>query len=164
MSDAVIWRVDPQQRNFFEQVLVPAGCSISTTRRSNRPSAPDAREHAVPTSARRDDDSHARPAAQALSKVLLKDPLQLHEFLLDQLAAPGRFRRTRTPTPFSRRRKALLIRIRGRRPVNDLEFAKKFTATIDTLARRVNATITCASTSPALTRSPPPVNARSATT
>lgn len=79
------------------------------------------------------------PAAGAMAKTILKDPLRLHEFLLDRIAGglPA-IGRQGSGELLSRDGRALLIRIRGRRPVNDLEFSKRFTETIRTLLERVN--------------------------
>jgi predicted RND superfamily exporter protein len=140
LSDGVIYRVDPQQRKFFEQVLVPAGLFYLDDAAFEAAKQRLTRENML-AQLRRNESLIAAPgpAAQALSKVLLKDPLRLHEFLLERFTAGRPFQTYQGSDAFlSADGRALLIRIRGRRPVNDLEFAKRFTATVDAIAKRVN--------------------------
>jgi predicted RND superfamily exporter protein len=140
MSEGVIWRADEQQRKFFEQVLVPHGLFYLDDA---------ALEAAKKRLTREEMTAHIRgneamiatpgPAADALSKVLLKDPLRLHEFLLDRITASRPFKTYQASDAFlSPDGQAILIRIRGRRPVNDLQFAREFTSTIESVADRAN--------------------------
>lgn len=73
--------------------------------------------------------------AGALAKQLVQDPLRLREFFLDRfsqgLARPSRL-------DLSDDRLSILIRVSGSRPVNDIEFSKRFTADVTELAGRIN--------------------------
>lgn len=75
------------------------------------------------------------PGAALLAKQLMKDPLRLREFLMARFAhismvAPS--------ADFSDDRHALLIRVSGARPVNDIEFAKQFTGAVRQMADEIN--------------------------
>src|SRR5206468_9470395 len=88
LSDGVVYRVDAQQRQFFEQVLVPAGLFYLDDAAFEAAKRRLTRE-AMLEQLHRDEATIAAPgpAAQAPAKLLLKDPLRLHEFLLNQFAA-----------------------------------------------------------------------------
>ena len=80
------------------------------------------------------------PAADALAKTLLKDPLRLREFLGSRLAQQGRagFRTWQDGPEFiSQDGHSILIRIAGSRPPSDLAFCKDFTAKVTTLAESI---------------------------
>jgi predicted RND superfamily exporter protein len=140
MCDGVIYRIDAQQRKFFEQVLVPAGQFYLDDAAFEAAKARLTRETMLEQFRRNESMISAPgPAADALAKVLLKDPLRLHEFLLEHVAASKPFQTYQGSDSYlSADGKALLIRVRGGRPVNDLEFAKAFTARVGAIADRVN--------------------------
>jgi predicted RND superfamily exporter protein len=79
------------------------------------------------------------PAAGSLAKVLLQDPLHLHELLQERL-------REQIPpglagggeATFSPSGRDLLIQIEGQRPLSDLAFAQALTDAITRLANREN--------------------------
>ena len=142
LSDGLSYQVDPQMRAFIEKVLVPNalfylddGAFKAAKERLTKPQ--------MIATLHRDETmmSTPGPAADALAKVLLKDPLRLHEFLLDRMAGHLPF----SPESangggafLSNDGRGLLIRVRGRRPVSDLEFAKEFTAVTHAIAGGVN--------------------------
>jgi len=77
------------------------------------------------------------PGAASLARQLVKDPLRLREFLLARFQfSAGVSQRAQ----FSDDGRALLISVSGAKPVNDIEFAKRFTAAVRGLAERVNLT------------------------
>ena len=138
----VTYRADPQFRQFVERVLVPNGlfylddASFEAARR--RLTLPEMRAQLDRNAAA---IAQPGPAASAMAKVLLQDPLRLHEFLADRLAA-GRstFKTWRGGDEFlSPDGRAILIRVAGKRPPSDLEFSKQFTASVRSLADAANA-------------------------
>jgi predicted RND superfamily exporter protein len=79
------------------------------------------------------------PAAGALAKALLQDPLHLHEFLQDRLAAARPMRTYQNSDAFfTEDGRSLLIRIGGAKPPSDMEFCKRLTAHISVLATQAN--------------------------
>ena len=148
MAAAVVYRADPQTQQFFEREVVPAGlyylddASFAEARRRLTPEA-------MREQLRRNEAalSAPGPAAGALARTLLKDPLRLHEFLIERFAgarelSPG----GGSGGPFGGRDASflssdgrdLLIRIPGVRPPSDLDFTKAFTAGVARVADSVN--------------------------
>ena len=151
MAADVMYRADPQTQQFFESVVVPAGLFYL-----DDASFAEARKRLTPEAMRermRNNEaalSAPGPAAGALAKALLKDPLRLHEFLTQRFAgaralAPGggaggagaRFAGGEGAF-LSREGRSLLIRIPGSRPPADLEFTREFTAAVARAADSVN--------------------------
>lgn len=140
LSGGVTYRVDAQTRKFFEEVLVPNGLFYLDD------DSFQAAQHRLTRAEmakqiRRNEQMMATPgpAADALAKVILKDPLHLHEFLIDRVGAGRPFKTYQGSDAFlGPDGRALLIRIRGKGPVSDLEFSKAFTARIRALANGVN--------------------------
>ena len=67
------------------------------------------------------------------------DRSHLHEFVLDRLAAQSPLKTyPGTDACISQDGRSLLIRVAGKHPPSDLEFSKRFTSTIESLAARVN--------------------------
>jgi predicted RND superfamily exporter protein len=140
LSDGVVWRADAQFRKFAEETLVPNGLFYLD----------DASFEAAKERLTRDEMSRQirrnetlistpGPAADALSKVILQDPLRLHEFLIDRLTAGRAFKTFENSDAFiSPDGRSILIRVRGRKPVSDLEFSKTFTQSISAIAAREN--------------------------
>lgn len=140
LADRVIWRADEQTRRFAEQVLIPNGLfylddasfeaakkrlTLEAMRRQIR------RNETLITS--------PGPAADALAKVILQDPLRLHEFLIERVTAGRPFQTHENTDAFiARDGRSILIRVRGRRPVSNLEFSKEFTQVISAIAAREN--------------------------
>jgi hypothetical protein len=147
MAADVVYRADPQTQQFFERVVVPAGLYYlddQTLAEARRRLTPEAMREQIA----RNEAAIAvpGPAAGAMTKVLLGDPLRLHEFLLD------RFKGARALAPggeasfgdndaafLSPDRRSLLIRIPGKRPPSDLDFTKEFTGAVARAADAVNA-------------------------
>ena len=75
------------------------------------------------------------PGAGALAKQLLEDPLRLREFFLSTFSPDAG---PRPSAEFSDDRRAILIRVSGAKPVNDIEFSKRFTSAVTDIAERVN--------------------------
>ena len=146
MAADVIYHPDPQAQQFFESVVVPAGLYYLDEKGLAEARArltPDAMREQL----RRNEAALGAPgpAAGALAKVLLKDPLRLHEFLLDRFrgagaGAPG----GASPTGggggafLSPDQRSLLIRIPGHRPPSDLDFTKEFLAGVERAAESAN--------------------------
>jgi len=148
MAAAVVYRADPQTQQFFEREVVPAGlyylddASFAEARRRLTPEA-------MREQLRRNEAalSAPGPAAGALAKTLLKDPLRLHEFLIERFAGArelspgggsgGPFAARDAPF-LSRDGRSLLIRIPGARPPSNLDFTKAFTAGVARVADSVN--------------------------
>jgi predicted RND superfamily exporter protein len=146
MAAAVVYRPDPRTRDFFELVVAPAGLFYL-----DDAALEQARARLTPQAMReqlkRNEEalSAPGPAAGALAKALLKDPLRLHEFLLERFRgarslAPGGGTPGGEPAPFlSPDGRSLLIRIPGTRPPSDLDFTRDFTARVALAAEAVNA-------------------------
>jgi len=77
------------------------------------------------------------PAAGAIAKQMLKDPLRLAELMSDGLPTDAAHA-TPTALSLSSDGRSLLIRVAGQRQVNDLEFCREFTDRIRALAAASN--------------------------
>ena len=140
LTAGVLYRVDAQTRAFFEKVLVPHALYYlddarfaAARERLTRPSMAE--------QIRRNEAMIASPgpAAQALAKAFLQDPLRLHEFIAPHLATARPFPSHPGSDAFlSLDGRALLVRIRGTRPPGDVAFSTRITQTVSRLADRVN--------------------------
>ena len=136
----VNYRASPQYREYIEKVLVPNGLyyldreSFEAAKgRLTRPRMID--------QIRRNEAmiSVPGPGAAAMAKVFLKDPLRLHEFVMDRLMGGRPFKTFEGTDAFvSADGRSILIRISGTRPPSDLESAKKITNVITRLASQAN--------------------------
>jgi hypothetical protein len=140
ISDELVYRVDDQTRAFFERVLVPSGLLYLDDASFNA-----ARQRLTRTEMARQIQrneamiSAPGPAAEALAKVLLQDPLHLHDFILDRLLASRPFRTYKGSDAFiSEDGTSLLIRIIGKRPPSDLEFSKQMISVLSPLIQGAN--------------------------
>jgi predicted RND superfamily exporter protein len=140
LTDGVVYQADEQTLAFFEKVLVPNAlfylddqAFAGAQQRLSRPGmAEQVRRNQTMISA-------PGPAANALSKAILQDPLHLHEFILDKITANRPMRTYQNSQAFlSPDGRSLLIRVIGKRPPSDLEFSKHFTAVIASLVDRAN--------------------------
>ena len=145
MAADVVYRADPQTQQYFERVVAPAGLFYLDDRAFEQ-----ARARLTPEAMREQLKRNEAavsvpgPAAGAMAKVLLQDPLRLHEFLTDRfrgaraLAPGGAAGAPGGPPPafISPDGRSLLIRIPGARPPSDMDFTKEFTARV---ARAVDA-------------------------
>lgn len=140
MADGFLYRVDPQTRSYIESVVAPAGIYYLDDAQFARARQRLTKE-GVARQMRRNEALLATPgpAAGALAKTLLNDPLRLHEFLIDRVSA-GRSLQIdpRTEAFLSPDRRSLLIRIPGRRPLSDIDFTKAFVRRITDLAHAAN--------------------------
>ncbi len=140
MCDSIAYQLDPEMMRFFQEQLVPSGLyyldeeAIEQARQ--RLTLEAMREQIAQNEAL---IAAPGPAAQAIAKVTLKDPLRLHEFMLDRLISSRPMQTYQNSemflTPDGR---GLLIRIRGNRPPSDIEYAKRFTAEIARLSGEIN--------------------------
>ena len=140
LCDNVIYRADPDTRSFIEQVLAPAGLLYLSDAQfaaaGQRLTLQGMREQVAHNEAM---IAAPGPAAQAIAKATLQDPLRLHEFLLSHLASQRPFRTYQNQDALvCADGRSLLIRIAGRRPPSDLDFAKQFTAAVAAVVDRVN--------------------------
>lgn len=135
---AVRYRPSDQAREFFEKVVAPAGLLYLDDAQ-----LADARARLSRESMQAQFERNAAmlatpgPAAGAVAKAILQDPLRLHELLASRFAhtLPGN---ARTDGFFSPTGRDLLIRIEGTRPLSDLDFAATLTTRVKTLAEAAN--------------------------
>ena len=140
LIDGITWRLDEQGRRFFEEVLVPAGIFYldeDELQRLRHRLAPAEIERQIERSSAM--MAAPGPAAEALARGFLRDPLRLHEFVLERLAAQKPFETYAGSDAFiSADGRNLLIRVTGVRPPSDLEFSKRLTAAVEALVKQVN--------------------------
>jgi hypothetical protein len=137
---AVHYRADPQMREFFEKVLVPGGLFYLDDASFAAARARLTRD-GMAEQFRRDEAMLATPgpAAAAMAKVFIQDPLRLHEFVLDRLMGSRPFKTYQnTDALVSQDGRSILIRIPGKCPPSDLSAAKAMTAVVTELTRRAN--------------------------
>ena len=137
---AIHYRADARTRDFVTKVIVPNGLFYlsdsefhAATRRLTKPE--------MTGQFQRNEAMLAAPgpAAGALAKALLQDPLRLHEFIEQRLMASRPFKTYENSDAFmSEDGRSLLIRISGAKPPSDMEFCRQITAGISTLAQNVN--------------------------
>jgi predicted RND superfamily exporter protein len=137
---AVQYRADAQIRDYFEKVLVPNGLYYLDDESFAAARARLTRAGML-EQFRRDEAMVAMPgpAAAAMAKVFIQDPLRLHEFVLDRLMGSRPFKTYgNSDALVSQDGRSILIRIPGRRPPSDLQAAKAMTAAVTDLAARAN--------------------------
>jgi predicted RND superfamily exporter protein len=134
--DAVVFRMDGPARQFVEHVVGPAGVYYlsdagyaEAERRLTRP--------AMAAQLHQDEAMLAAPgpAAGALAAALLRDPLHLHEFLADALAAkrPAGGSGGAVLSPDGR---SLLVRIVGRAKLGDVAADRRLVDLVSAAANR----------------------------
>jgi hypothetical protein len=140
LTNGVSYRVDPDHERFVASAR-PAGlyylddAAFAAARR--RLSADGIREQV-----RRNEAmvSQPGPAAGAAAKQLLKDPLRLHEFVIDRLAGPRQIRTWENgPAFISPDGRAILIRVAGTRSSADLDYCERLMRAMRAAADRANA-------------------------
>jgi predicted RND superfamily exporter protein len=137
LCKSIAHAASPQMIDFFKNEAIPAGLmylddaefSAFTARLSPQAMREQLHQDEALIAA-------PGPAAQALAKTLLKDPLRLREFLGSRLEQGRAGFRTWNNGPdfISPDGRSLLIRIAGTRPPSDLAFCKDFTAKVTRLA------------------------------
>lgn len=134
------YRVDDQTKRFFERVVVPNGIFYLDDDGFAQAQARLTREQML-RQFRQNEAlvSAPGPAAQALAKAFLKDPLRLHEFMLSRLTASRPFKTFENSDAFlSPDGRSLLTRIAGTRAPSDMDFAKRLMSRVKAAAERVN--------------------------
>ncbi len=143
LVEAFAYRPDAESRAFIAGNVVPAGIYYLSDEKyaaaKQRLTKDEMRRQL-----RQDEAmlSAPGPAAGALASVFLKDPLRLHEFLVDELNArkPAGFGDS-SDGFFSPDGRSLLIRVIGKRSLSDLAYARQLTDVITTLADRVKESV-----------------------
>jgi uncharacterized protein len=134
---SVTYAASPQLIDFFKNEAIPNGLYYLDDAEFDALLArltPDAMREQL----RQDEAMIAAPgpAADALSRTLLKDPLRLREFLGARLNQQGFKTWNNGPDFISPDARSILIRVAGTRPPSDLAFCKEFTAKVNTEVRR----------------------------
>ncbi len=141
LVDSVAYRADEQTQAFFKEVLVPNGLfylddhsfALAKARLTREQMLEQFRQNETLISA-------PGPAAQALAKVFLQDPLRLHEFILNRIASSRPFDTFKGSDAFiSPDGRSILVRISAKRPPSDIDFARQLTREISTLSETANA-------------------------
>jgi hypothetical protein len=136
----VFYRDVPEIRAFIETEIVPAGLYYLSdeqfaelaSRLSPEGIRDQVRENETLVSA-------GGPAAHALSKTILRDPLRLHHFLFDAIGRSLPLDPTSgSDLVLSDDGRTLMIRLRGARPAADLDFAQAFVAEAREIIRDTN--------------------------
>ena|GEM_PF-1050716 len=140
LVDSVIYRADSQTIEYFEKVLVP--CAIFYLDDATFAAAMHrlTREQ-MQKQIEQDQVMMATPgpAAGALAKTFMQDPLRLREFLLDRLKEQAPFHTYQGSDAFlSPDGRNLLIRVRGRKPPDDLDYCQALVREINGCANRAN--------------------------
>ncbi|HEY1684072.1 MAG TPA: MMPL family transporter [Tepidisphaeraceae bacterium] len=140
LAGSVIWRTDAQSQDFFENVVVPHGLFYLDDQ-SFAAAKHRLTKEEIFQQVRQDHAMLATPgpAAQQLAKLILLDPLRLHEFILNRLNTLRPFKTYQNSSAFlSPDGRSILIRIQGKKPVSDLQFSRDFSAAIMRVANAVN--------------------------
>jgi hypothetical protein len=132
MVSDVSFRADDSSRKFVEKVLAPAGLYYlgdeDYTKAKQRLTLDAMKEQISQNEAM---VAAPGPAATALAKEFLKDPLRLHEFLLSSMSRVKPFKGYRGSDAFlSPDGRSLLIRISGAKPMNDMAFSRQIAAAV----------------------------------
>ncbi|HEX4792900.1 MAG TPA: MMPL family transporter [Humisphaera sp.] len=139
-TSAIIYRADSQMMDFFRDVLAPSAVfyldDASFAAAQRRLSYEQMRLQLEQDQAML---ATPGPAAGALGKAFMADPLRLREFLLDRLQKQLPMKTYQGSDAFiSEDGRALVIRVRGRKPPADLDFCKSFTQAISNVSERAN--------------------------
>lgn len=144
LVNSVMFRADPDAKRFFAEVLVPAGLFYLDDETFAL-----ARKRLTPRGMREQLQQNERllaqpgPAASAAAELLRHDPLRLNEFIKSRFASLGGSFRAKAVNGngaplLSTDGRALLIRVVGRRPPSDLDFAKELLAAASDVAATAN--------------------------
>ncbi len=136
----VSFRVDQQTRDFVANVMAPNGLFYLDDAAFDA-----ARERltkqSIAAQLRQDEALLAAPgpAAGAISKAILQDPLRLHEFIADKLAAAQPVKTFQdSDALISADGHSLLIEVTGAKPPSDTEFCHRITDAVTKIASDVN--------------------------
>lgn len=134
------YRADRQSFEFFEKIAIPSGLLYLTSAElievKHRLTEAEMAKQLQQNEAML---SMPGPAAGALSKVLLQDPLRLREFLEQRLVAARPTKTYQNRDAFlSPDGRSLLIRIAGKKPLNDPAFSREITTVMTRLVDRAN--------------------------
>ncbi len=137
---AIHYRADAATRNFVTKVIIPNGMFYLNDAEFKAAQVRLTKPEMVEQFHRNEAMLAAPgPAAGALAKALLQDPLRLHEFIERRLMASRPFPTFENSDAFlSADGRSLLIRISGAKPPGDIEFCKQITSKISMLAERAN--------------------------
>jgi predicted RND superfamily exporter protein len=140
LSDGLLYRAEPDAMRFIEKEMAPAAIfylddqSLAAARQRLTPAgmrAQLARDQAML--------SQPGPAASALAKAMMADPLGLHEFFVSHLAGAQPFPTYQNSdaliAPDGR---AILIRVLGKHPPTDFEYAKELCSAMSDAAARAD--------------------------
>jgi predicted RND superfamily exporter protein len=137
---AINYRADSQTRDFITKVVVPNGMFYLDDAEFAAAQARLTRLEMTRQFTLNEAMLAAPgPAAGALAKSLLRDPLRLHEFIEKRLISARPMKTYENSDAFlSEDGRSLLIRIAGAKPPSNLAFCKQFTTSLSTIATRVN--------------------------
>src|SRR5262245_57013465 len=135
---SVTYSASPQFLDFFKNEAVPSGLHYLDDAEYQSLLA-RLTPNAMREQLRQDEAMIAAPgpAADALARTLLKDPLRLREFLGSRLNQQGFRTWNNGPEFISPDGRSILIRIAGTRPPSDLAFCKELTAKVTSEVRRI---------------------------
>ena len=147
LAERIVYRVDPDARRFFEEVLVPAGLFYlddDAFARARERLTPDGMRQQL----RRNESLLAQPgpAAAAAAELLTRDPLRLNEFVKARFASLGGSYRAMAVNGNGKAGapmlapdgRTLLVRVVGRRPPSDLDFSRELVAAAADAASTAN--------------------------
>ena len=140
LTDGVFYRIDAQSMEFFQKVLVPSAVfyldDASFAAAQKRLTLPEMRRQIEQDQAML---AAPGPAAGAMAKAFMRDPLRLREFLMDRLARQNPMKTLSGSDAFiSPDGRTILIRVRGKKPPSDLDFCGSFTKEIAAVANDAN--------------------------
>lgn len=140
LCNDIVYQTDAQTREYFEKVLVPSAlyylddATLAAARQ--RLTLAEMRKQIAQNEAML---SAPGPAADALAKAFLKDPLRLHDFFLERLMSTRPFKTFRGSDAYiSEDGRSLLIRVPGKKPPSDLDFSNDITREVERVATSVN--------------------------
>ncbi len=140
LCNDIVYQTDAQTRQYFEKVLVPSAlyyiddATLAAAR--HRLTQGEMRRQIAQNEAML---SAPGPAADALAKAFLKDPLRLHDFFLERLMSTRPFKTFRGSDGYiSEDGRSLLIRVPGKKPPSDLDFSNDITLEVERVARSVD--------------------------
>ena len=141
--DAVVYQPDEESKDFFIRKIAPASIYYLSDDRYQQAKRRLTKDEMI-RQIQQDEAliSAPGPAAGGLASAFLQDPLRLHEFLVDETNArkPGGFIGGSGGAGgfFSPDGRSLLIRIVGEKSLDDLDYARNLTETVEKISKRIN--------------------------